>query len=303
MLCQLNGTDPDLCKDGQYIITTHSSTKTRNYFTIAFTILQVMIPYIGVLCIKRLNQRRVLARDSHVPLSLISPWLSVPSILNYLFKTRRLPGRYWGLGMLLIGCFGWATHFLVNGIASPYLPDICQDYPVVFVDTVQANTNGKYYPPPFWSVSTWSVTSQKTSYFNRIELDLESKIGISEKASNDPYFYAKDEEILGGWSCTKTNASGSDLTIQNDSINMSVISSHFINKGLVYPSNGFTEYSPSLASIEYSDAEGLEAVLAWSANPDVEAWDVKAAMMSNINRTMKSYDVKAFQCELVSKSK
>lgn len=292
--CTFNGTGLSLCLLGAYIVTGNESTSLRNYFTIAFTILQTIIPFVGALAIKRLNQRRALARGETVPLRLISSWLSVPSSFLYLFKTRRLPGHYWGIIMLLVGAFSWATHFLVNGIAFVSLPSSCYFNEGLVVDLTQTNMSDQSAPPPFWSVSTIALSSQQTSSDNRKLVNLDPKFGISKKANNDSTFYASDDDHLGGWSCILANHSGSKSIIRN---NRTDIASQLNQSGLVYPSPNMTEYIPSL----YAASEiGLvvDAILAWSANPHADAWDVKAAMMSNIDAESPTFNVTAWHCTL-----
>lgn len=293
--CTFNGTGSSLCLLGAYIITGNGSTSLRNYFTIAFTILQTIIPFVGALAIKRLNQRRALARGETVPLRLISSWLSVPSSLLYLFKTRRLPGRYWGIIMLLVGAFSWATHFLVNGIAFLSLPSSCYFNEGLVMDLAQ--TNMPLYqnsPPPFWSVSTFALSSQKTSSDNRELASLDPKFGISKKANNDSAFYASNDDLLGGWSCILADHSGSKSIVRN---NRTDIASQLNQSGLVYPSPNMTEVTPSLYATSQTQLV-VDAILAWSANPYADAWDVKAAMMSSIDAESKSFNVTAWHCKL-----
>lgn len=304
--CTFNGTHSAhsaLCLLGSYIISGNESTILRNYFTIAFTILQAIIPFVGALAIKRLNQRRALARGEMVPLRLISSWLSVPSALMYVFKTRRLPGRYWGLVMLLIGCFSWATHFLVNGIAFVSIPGSCYFDQGIVVDlaqpsmTVHGNT-----PPLLWSAGTWAISSQRTSSENRRLVNLEPKFGISKKANNHSSFYANDNDLLGGWNCSLSNPPGSNHTIRN---NRTDIASQFNHSGLIYPSRYITELTPSLyATDQIWNTAGMfysvESVLVWSPSPNPDAWDVKAAMMSGIDVGKETFDVTAWHCTLVS---
>ena len=103
------------CAMDKYIVTLFYPTTIRNCFTIAFTVLQTLVPFIGALAIKRLNQRKALAQHKMIPLRLITSWLSAPLTFMNLFKTQRLPGRYWGLIMLFISLFSLVTHFLVHG--------------------------------------------------------------------------------------------------------------------------------------------------------------------------------------------
>ena len=288
--CKFNGTDSGVCVEREYIITSIDSTTLRNLFTIVFIILQTLIPFIGALALKRLNQRRALAQDDQVPFTVISSWLSVPSALIYLLKTRRLPGRYWGLIMLLIGLFSYATHFLVNGIAYVYMAGTCSFEQGIVVDTLQqGELFNSSFPPAFWTVSTWSISSQRVSFDNRETMHLKPVIGISKKANNDTEFYATDDELLGGWDCNPTDASESDRTIYNNLNNMS---SQVINNGLVYP---FKSTSLLQAS-ESSDI--ADAVMVWSPTPASLAWDVKAAIASNINTTSTSFVVQTLYCTL-----
>lgn len=293
--CTFNGTHAALCMHG------NESTLLRNYFTIAFTILQTIIPFVGALAIKRLNQRRALARGEMVPLSLVSSWLSVPSALMYFFKTRRLPGRYWGLVMLIIGCFSWATHFLVNGIAFSSVPGSCHFDEGIVLDLAQTGmTLHENIPPLLWSAGTWAISSQRTSSENRRLLNLKPKFGISKKANNHSSFYASDEDLLGGWNCTLSNPSGSHHTIRN---NRTGVASQLNHSGLIYPSKSITELTPSLyATDQIWDTAGkffsIESVLVWSPSPNPDAWDVKAAMMSGIDIGKDTFDVTAWHCKL-----
>ena len=251
--------------DKHIVTSKHGSTAIRNYFTIAFTVLQTLIPFIGALAIKRLNQRKALAQDKKIPLRLITSWLSAPSTFKYLFKTWKLPGMYWGLIMLFIGLFSWATHFLVNSVYVWSLAGTCQfENGIVLQTILNEPTVEPVSVPPWWSASTWSLDSQMRSYENRQKSRIEGKIGISRKANNRATFYAKDEELLGGWNCTLANVPEPNCTIQNTDVED--IFSQFVNNGLVYPdsdSESEDSLSSPLFAYDTTDTE-IKAYFAWS---------------------------------------
>jgi hypothetical protein len=174
---------------------------TRAIFINVFLTINVFIPVVGTLFIKRLNQYRVL-NNRPIPLRDLVPWTSVASGLHYLKDTRRLPAGSLAFVMLFIGALQLATSNILNfSIRGDNRAGRCAYGRGLRFD---AGARSPGTPYADWPASTTAVNAQVISYGNLVEYslsDTEQKIGIYNYASAEPSFYALPNDTLAWWKC------------------------------------------------------------------------------------------------------
>lgn len=219
---------PSTYWSGSALLFDADSRNVRTYFTTAFTIVNTLLPFVGSFVIKRINQRAILkgaaVNNNGVPLNHLSPWLSLTSTVLNWFRTRRFPGGPFGVVMLFSGLISVLSSFIVSYFVFDYtLAGHCPFGKGVVVSQANAVVWPEktplpdyFYPTPLWPGSTISVSSQMISYFSRPRVGLTLTIGISQIANNGLDFYARDEDILGGWQCNRDPSLAGKLAFTNN---------------------------------------------------------------------------------------
>ena len=99
--------------------TTIDVATMRNILTSACLGLNFLITMIGAFFLKRRIQRVLLqsqnnGKPSSVPIHYLTTWLSLGSVMSYVFKVHKLPGSIFGMLMLWTGIFSLAHQYFIN---------------------------------------------------------------------------------------------------------------------------------------------------------------------------------------------
>lgn len=287
---------PNTCWSGSALLFDADSRNVRTYFTTAFTIVNTLLPFVGSFVIKRINQRAILkgaaVNNNGVPLSHLSPWLSLTSTALNWFRTRRFPGGPFGVVMLFSGLISVLSSFIVSYFVFDYtLAGHCPFGKGVVLSEANAVVWPEktplpdyFYPTPLWPGSTISVSSQMISYFSRPRVGLTPTIGISQIANNGLDFYARNEDILGGWQCNRDPSLAGKLAFTNNLTrpNQGLLYSQLVDRDLLY-TNTILADQGALIQPGYSDGLNAFANLVGLSSSLGSTWDVKAVMISNLS--------------------
>ena len=312
-----NGTTPSTCWDGTDIVfdtgSATGSRKVRTYFTAAFTVLHIAMPFIGSFVIQKINQVAVSRRykaGGGIPLSHMSPWLSTASAAWSWFRTRRMPGGTFGIAMIVLGLSPILSTFLVSYfIWDSTLPGSCnftmgvvvsQDNAAVWKSPTPLPSD--FFPTPLWPGSQVSLNSQRTSFLNRQSVGLRPTMGISSVANTAPNFFARDEDFLGQWVCTPDPGLSNNLIFTNNvtSTTVGTLFSQLTDRQLLFNNSVLTNPA-SLLQIAASDGGAFDNFvgLTPSSGP---LWVVKSVMVSKLpsNTNTTSFAFTDLYCNLVS---
>ncbi|MCJ1250198.1 hypothetical protein MMC30_007424 [Trapelia coarctata] len=265
--------------------TTLNSKATRNVFTTAFVVLNLLVGLLAVLLLKRRNQLQLLrGKNPVVPLNRLSSWMSATDTIIYALQTRRLPGGIFGLFMLSTGVFGIVHQFFVSSFITSteglYGQCLFTDGIVTRPPFVGIGTNGTLSPASSWPASDVAINAQLSAVKHG------DPPGIYAKANSDTNFtVAKDNaDYLGSWNCTDLNNS----TSYPPTISLNDITADLNQKGFQYD-----EQINETGNIQNIAQEGL---LIWS--PCVpsytrQLWDIKASIapVRGVNETIVMYNL------------
>ncbi|KAI9670302.1 MAG: hypothetical protein M1831_006516 [Alyxoria varia] len=306
-----NSPTASVCTDHADLLVKLNAGHTRVIFTTILRTLFILIPFAGSFAIKSIHRNRAAARDDfRVPLSKLMPWTSTGGAIQYLKKTRKLPGGFWGILVLILGAYALVADLMVNQyIDKTFYAGWCEfEHGVVLKPPQKPLRRGELddFPNPAFAAATTAVSSQLSSASNRLSLGLTNTSGISWKVPrNDDRFFTSNNEFLGGWSCNiNKDLEQKDITFPNSISTtpqgQSDLYYQYVRAGALYDSFGgnetFERNSP-LALQSTEDEEQMEAVLAWTASED-DVWDVKAVAVNKIVDSDETYTVTPFNCHL-----
>lgn len=308
-VCPDGGLTPGFCSAGSALISDQDAARIRVWFTTAFRLLGFVVAIVGSFVIKRYNQRRVLKDEQAViPLHKISPWMSAVPIFLYSWRAGRMPGGRWGYVMLSFAAFGLLTEYFIN----IYITRI--DYPgnCGFDRGVVVQPIGGYVSPPIsWEVSQIALNSQNTSHANRVQLATEGQItkgnpnGIFLRATTNQSFFARDDDVLGGWSCSPTPGLKGNMQFYNVR-NQSLVA-QLKNRGVVFNTPNSNEQFTYQTSQTQSNSYQLKSntstdyfvgALGWSISPN-SSTVVRFGVCSELQPfKLQAFNITALECRL-----
>lgn len=261
---------------------------TRNIFTTAFLVLNVLIAVVGEYFLKRRNQKRLILRDGvqakKVPFPLLTPWLSLTSLATYFWKTRTLPGGLLGLLMMATGIFGLVQHYMVNSFILPVLLPTWCDFQAGIVTT--SNTH-EVAPSPAWPAALLVFQAHTAIAINKGEIGVYDKINL-----NITSFQPTAQDVLGSWTCTQL----ADSTIEPaDWANNTALNSYLEAQKFLSPS------TLSLGGAIDAVNGSYLGFLAWSGILDAgdsSSWGVQTMIANGLGGD-SPLAASTFNCSLV----
>lgn len=280
--------DQQSFSNGSTIYTRIDPSTARNIFTTAFLILNILIALVGEHFLKRRNQRRLILRNGRqtktVPFTLLTPWLSLPSLASYFWKTRTVPGGFIGLLMVASGVFSLVQHYMVN---SFILPDMMPSWCEFQAGIVTKANDLEVTPSPSWPAALLVFQSHNAIATNG------GQIGVYEKINlNITSFRPTTTDVLGSWTCNSL----ADSAIQpSDWINTTTLQTYLEIQNFLSPA---TQSIGGATSVENGSYQGF---LAWSGTLDgnsSSSWEVQTTIANSLGGN-SPLAARNFKCSLV----
>lgn len=175
-------------------IGTHIALKdVKNILTAVFSVLNLLIAFLGGRLITRQAHRRILNHRA-VPVTEMLPWLSLTSSLEYMWSTRKPPGGWLGSVMVVSGIFSVMSHYFVNSFVDASTESTMCTFESGLLTT---SSSDALIPDPVWPAATIALAAQNIVVANGLNSAIFSK--IENRYLN---FYPGQDDILGFWNCT-----------------------------------------------------------------------------------------------------
>lgn len=276
---------------GGTIYTRLDPSTSRNIFTTAFLVLNLLIALVGEGFLKRRNQSRLTFRNGQrtksVPFTLLTQWLSLSGVASYFWKTRRLPGGLISLLMVASGVFGLVQHYVVNSFILPHMMPTWCEFEVGIVTTANEL---KVMPSPSWPAALLVFQAHGAIVANGGERGVYDKIN-----SNITSFQPTTTDLLGRWTC---NSVADSVIHPTDWINATTVQSYLAAQNILLPA------TKSIGGFEDIKSGSYQGFLAWSGTLDSNSsssWEVQTTIVNGLGGN-SSVAVSNFKCSLVKDS-
>ncbi|KAF8857761.1 hypothetical protein BDZ45DRAFT_424720 [Acephala macrosclerotiorum] len=182
-----------------------TASGVRNIFTTIFLVLNFLIAFIGERLIMRQGQRQLLGKKT-LPITDLSPFMSVMSTLKHFWILHRLPGGLFGLLMIASGVFGLTGRFLINSFVDADLVAARCPFKDGVV-TTRESSSALFLPSSAWAASALVLRAQQAAIMYNNSATI-CDVGIYSKIDkNVTFFCPTAEDILGNWVCASEPSS------------------------------------------------------------------------------------------------
>ena len=220
------------------LLVTLPALGTRNVFTTCFVIINLAITFLGGLYINKRNQRHLL--DGAIPVSHLTPWMSLGGVFSYAKATRQLPGGAIGFLMLVLGLFSLSSQYFVNSfIESESIQSRC-NFTQGLITTIN---DGRLGAVVDWPAADLAMQAQLNAVNNGGDFGIYDKVindfspdGSSADITNiwpDP-----GSDVLGSWVCNTTNVTTIE---ESDTGSLTAFDAYLSRLGLQSSSNNASE--------------------------------------------------------------
>jgi hypothetical protein len=285
--------DIDFRFEAGAVHTTVDTATMRNILTSTCLGLNFLITMIGAVFLKRRIQRILLrsqdnGKPSNVPIHYLTTWLSLGSVISYVFKVRKLPGGIFGILMLWTGIFSLAHQYFINTFVAlePQIRYCLFEYGIVTTH----QTDLFLTPSSTWPPALIVFDAHLALLSNGGRNAIYKKINWYT-----PTFRPGDADILGYWNCTEQQPNNNETSItpadwsDDDSLDIYLQQQNFLYLNESWDRAGAVRTNGS-----------WEGFAAWSANKanDVrEQWDVRATIANPLKGT-EPIATSNFQCSI-----
>ncbi|KAE8440684.1 hypothetical protein EG329_006821 [Mollisiaceae sp. DMI_Dod_QoI] len=274
--------------DGLELTTNGSAPVVRNIFTAICLVVNILIAFTGERLIMRHRQRQLL-KNKTLPLTDLSPFLSVISTLKYFWMLRRLPGGLFGPLMIASGVFGLTGHIFINTfVETEQVAHLCTfDSGVV---TTHEPSNFDFSSSAAWTASQVVLRAQQAAITNN-DTYPDCAVGIYSKVNqNVTTFCPTQDDVLGNWVCIPQPSS---VMAPADRVNETTI------ENFIQQSNFSYSYPQTWRGRIGNDGKYSD-LMVWSTNTtggSTARMNVRGQLVTGLNAN-SSFTTSNFQCTL-----
>jgi len=266
---------------GSSLVFNADSNYIRIGLRLYFRVLFIFLALVGDFCCGNRVKLLLLNEDS-VPISMMTGWLGLVSILKMWTSQKRIPAGFFGILMIVAELMSLSSDLLVSGLVRPTeIPGRCSfgqgivlpENPVWY-DSVPTSLGNKYA-----IASQAQATNEKNGGLRGLYLKV-------NEASN---FRADMRDVIGHWNCVDIQHD----VLYDQNMALTAVITDLVDRGYLYSSN-----TTSYKRDGYPD-DTWDGLLAWGPSiPDDahQLWDVKASMTYRRNGLHERKILRSYHC-------